>query len=70
MTEYYKKSAGKGTKIKKKYLKRVLHLDGVIQDVRAEPGGDAGGGAQGGRRVDLQQPGLHRGNSVGLAITR
>ncbi len=50
------------------YFKRVFHLDGVIQDVWTEPGGDAGGGAQGGRRVDLQQPRLHRGNSVGLAL--
>ena len=34
-----------------------LHLDDSLEDGGAEPAGDAGGGAQGGARVDLQQPG-------------
>ena len=33
------------------------HLDHVLQHGAAQPGGDAGGGAQGGRGVDLQEPG-------------
>ena len=33
------------------------HLDGVLEDSGAESAGDAGGGPQGGRGVDLQQPG-------------
>ena len=31
----------------------LLHLDDILEDGRAEPAGDAGGGAQGGARVDL-----------------
>ena len=34
-----------------------LHLDDILQHCGAEPAGDAGGGAQGGAGVDLQQPG-------------
>ena len=34
-----------------------LHLDDILEDGGAKPTGDAGGGAQGGARVDLQQPG-------------
>ena len=34
-----------------------LHLDDILEDGGAEPAGDAGGGAQGGAGVDLQQPG-------------
>ena len=33
------------------------HLDHVLQHGAAQPGGDAGGGTQGGRGVDLQEPG-------------
>ena len=33
------------------------HLDDILKHRGAEPAGDAGGGAQGGARVDLQQPG-------------
>ena len=33
------------------------HLDDILEDGGAEPAGDAGGGAQGGAGVDLQQPG-------------
>ena len=34
------------------------HLDHVLQHGAAQPGGDAGGGPQGGGGVDLYQPGL------------
>lgn len=37
----------------------MIYLDDVIQDIGAEARRDAGGGAEGGRGVYLQQPGLN-----------
>ena len=48
-----------------------LHLDDILEDGGAEPAGDAGGGAQGGARVELQQPGPEvRGQHPGLGEAR